>query len=198
MNSDWTVLLVTHTAAATIGVTIGVVQLLRAKGDGRHRVVGWLYVVFMMWTAISSFWIRHLRDGAFSWLHILSLVTIVTTTLAVIAIRRGDVRTHRANMLGGWFGAVGAMIFALAIPTRMLPTFALGSPLGALAAVAALAVTVWLLVLAGDRIARFAGPREGAVTDGDADGDGGAAGRSDGPVTDGRATSQMPGQSRRA
>ena len=150
----WTLLLVTHVAAALLSVSLGVVQLVRRKGDARHRLLGRVWVGLMLWTAVSSFWIRHLRDGAFSWLHVLSLVTLVTVTLGVVAIRRGDVRAHRGNMVGSWLGSAAAMVFALAIPARMIPTFAVDEPLGALAALATLAVTVAVLVLAGDRLAR--------------------------------------------
>ncbi|NHA66728.1 DUF2306 domain-containing protein [Phycicoccus flavus] len=159
----WTLLLVSHVAAALVSVGLGGVQLLRRKGDARHRLLGRVWVVLMLWTAVSSFWIRHLRDGAFSWLHILSLVTLVTVTLGVLAIRRGDVRGHRGNMTGSWLGSVIAMVFALAIPDRMLPTFAVTDPAGALAALAAVVATVVVLVLAGDRLATGAPRRPGVL-----------------------------------
>ncbi len=152
MNA-WTLLLVSHVGAAVVSVALGGVQLFRRKGDQRHRLVGRVWVVLMLWTAGSSFWIRHLRDGAFSWLHILSLVTLVTVTLGVLAIRRGDVKAHRGNMTGSWLGSVVAMAFALALPSRMIPTYAVDEPVGALTAVLTLAVVTAALVLLGDRLA---------------------------------------------
>lgn len=154
----WTLLLTSHVLAALVSVALGLVQLVRRKGDQRHRHLGRVWVVLMLWTAVSSFWIRHLRDGAFSWLHILSLVTLVTVTLGVWRIRRGDVQAHRGNMIGSWLGSVSAMVFALAVPTRMIPTFAVDEPLGAVAALAALALTVVALVVAGDLLARRTAP----------------------------------------
>ena len=151
----WTPLLVSHVAAALVSVGLGVVQLVRRKGDLRHRVLGRVWVALMLWTAVSSFWIRHLRDGGFSWLHVLSVVTLVTVTLGVVAVRRGDLRGHRGNMTGSWVGSAVAMVFAVAVPGRMLPTFALDEPLGALAALAALAATTAALVVVGDRLARL-------------------------------------------
>lgn len=150
----WTLVITTHVVAALVSVLLGLVQLLRRKGDTRHRYLGRVWVLLMLWTSVSSFWIRQLRDGAFSWLHVLSLVTLVTVTLGVVRIRRGDVQAHRGNMVGSWLGSGIAMVFALALPSRMLPTFAVGEPLGALAALAAVAGTVAALVLAGDRLAR--------------------------------------------
>lgn len=150
----WTLLILTHVVAALVSVLLGGVQLARRKGDARHRHLGRVWVVLMIWTAVSSFWIRHLRDGAFSWLHVLSLVTLVTVTLGVVNIRRGNVQGHRGNMIGSWLGSGFAMVFAMALPDRMLPTFALDEPLGAASALAAVAALVVVLVVAGDGLAR--------------------------------------------
>ncbi|MFV0458110.1 MAG: DUF2306 domain-containing protein [Actinomycetales bacterium] len=149
----WTPLIASHAAAAIVGVSLGVVQLVRRKGDLRHRLLGLVWVSLMLWTSFSSFWIRHLRDGAFSWLHILSLVTLVSMGLGVVAIRRGNLRAHRANLVGAWMGSIGALIFALALPARMIPTFAVHDPFGAGLAAVALAASTALVVLAGDRVA---------------------------------------------
>ncbi|MGG5257900.1 DUF2306 domain-containing protein [Phycicoccus avicenniae] len=154
----WTLLLTSHVAAALVSVGLGVVQLSRRKGDARHRHLGRVWVGLMLWTALSSFWIRHLRDGAFSWLHILSLVTLVTVTLGVLAIRRGDVRSHQGNMIGSWIGSAVAMVFAVAVPKRMIPTFAVDQPLGAVTALLVLAAVTAALVVVGDRLARRATP----------------------------------------
>ncbi|MGL4743166.1 MAG: DUF2306 domain-containing protein [Dermatophilaceae bacterium] len=164
MNTEpvWTLLLVTHVVAATTSVGLGAVQLLRRKGDLQHRLLGRVWVVLMLWTALSSYWIRHIRDGAFSWLHVLSLVTVVTVFLGVWKIRRGDVAGHRGNMTGSWLGSLGAMVFALAVPDRMIPTFAVDQPLGLLAAVAAVAGAGAVLVAGGNLLARR-GAEDGAV-----------------------------------
>ncbi len=153
----WNLLIVTHVVAALTSVLLGGVQLARRKGDARHKHLGRVWVALMLWAAVSSFWIRHLRDGAFSWLHILSLVTLVTVTLGVLGIRRGDLQGHRGNMIGSWMGSAFAMGFALAVPDRMLPTFAVDEPLGAAAALATVAALVVVLVLVGDRLARRGG-----------------------------------------
>ncbi len=113
----WTVLLVTHVAAALTSVGLGVVQLVRRKGDARHRLLGRVWVVLLLWTAASSFWIRHLRDGAFSWLHVLSLVTLVTVTLGVVNIRRGAVRPTGAT----WSAAGSARPPRWSSPWRCRP-----------------------------------------------------------------------------
>ena len=150
----WTPLLVSHVVAAVTGVLLGAHQVWRRPhGDTRHRILGRVWVVVMLWTAVTSFWIRHLGDGAFSWLHVLSVVTLVTVTLGVVNARRGNIPAHRGNMVGSWLGAVGAMVAATAVPDRMVPAYAVAQPGGALAFALSVVLATLVLVLAGSRLA---------------------------------------------
>ena len=113
----WTLLIVTHVVGALTSVVLGGYQVWRRpKGDTRHRLLGRVWVVLILWTAVSSFWIRHINEGAFSWLHVLSVVTLVTVTLGVVNAVRGNVPAHRGNMVRSWLGACGAMVAATAVP----------------------------------------------------------------------------------
>ncbi len=150
----WTLLIVTHVVGALTSVVLGGFQVWRRpKGDTRHRLLGRVWVVLILWTAVSSFWIRHINEGAFSWLHVLSVVTLVTVTLGVVNAVRGNVPAHRGNMVGSWLGACGAMVAATAVPGRMIPTYAVAQPSGALAFVVSVLVVTALLVAAGSRLA---------------------------------------------
>ena len=150
----WTLLIVTHVTAALTSVVLGGYQVWRRpKGDARHRLLGRAWVVLILWTAVSSFWIRHINEGAFSWLHVLSVVTLVTVTLGVVNAVRGNVAAHRGNMVGSWLGAVGAMVAATAVPGRMIPTYALAQPRGAAAFLVSVLVLTVVLVAAGSRLA---------------------------------------------
>ena len=162
----WTPLLVSHVVAALTSVVLGGYQLWRRpRGDARHRLLGRTWAVLLLWTAVTSFWIRDINEGAFSWLHVLSVVTLVTVTLGVVNARRGNVRAHRGNMVGSWLGAVGAMLAAIAIPGRMIPTYAVAEPGGALAFALSVLVMTVLLVLAGARLARAVDDRAARRTE---------------------------------
>ena len=152
---SWTPLLLSHVFAALTSVVLGGYQLWRRpRGDARHRLLGRTWAVLLLWTAVTSFWIRDINDGAFSWLHVLSVVTLVTVTLGVVNARRGNIQAHRGNMVGSWLGAVVAMLAATAIPGRMIPTYAVAEPGGALAFAASVLVMTVLLVLTGARLDR--------------------------------------------
>ena len=162
----WTPLLVSHVFAALTSVVLGGYQLWRRpRGDARHRLLGRVWAVLLLWTAITSFWIRDINEGAFSWLHVLSVVTLVTVTLGVVNARRGNVQAHRGNMVGSWLGAVGAMFAAIAIPGRMIPTYAVAEPGGALAFALSVLIMTVLLVLAGARLARAVDDRAARRTE---------------------------------
>ena len=150
-------LLVSHIFAASVGVLLGGYQLWRRpRGDARHRLLGRVWVALMAWTSVSSFWIRDLNEGAFSWLHVLSVVTVVSLVLGVWRARAGDIRGHMGPMIGSWIGSTIALVFAVAIPARHIPTFAVEQPLGAamfgLAIVLMTVAVVWL----GGRLAPVA------------------------------------------
>ena len=155
-----TLLVSAHAVTATMGLLLGGYQLMRRrKGDHTHRLLGWLWVLGMLFVASSSFAIRDLRDGQFSLLHLLSLVTLTSLVVGVVAARRGRVRVHRSSMAGSWLGLVGAFIPAVAIPGRDVPTFAVTNPGGAVFAAVAVTVVTAILIGAAHVVAsRRAGP----------------------------------------
>lgn len=109
-----------HLIAALLALAIGALNLARRKGTGAHRALGWVWVALMATAALSSFWIFGLRNGAGpSLVHLLSAWTLVALACAIYFIRRGNVRAHKAFMIGTFLGLVGAGLGALA-PGRLL------------------------------------------------------------------------------
>ena len=121
--TGWTALVAAHAVAATLALVLGAAQLLRRHfGDRVHRVVGRTWVACMYGVAGSSFLIRGLTPGSFSWIHILSVVTIVSLTAGLIAIRRRNVLRHAINMTLTYVGLIGALVGVVAVPSRLGPT----------------------------------------------------------------------------
>ncbi|WP_434967234.1 DUF2306 domain-containing protein [Janibacter indicus] len=145
-----TPLLLSHLVAALVALPLGGYQLFRpTKGDPQHVFLGRVWAGLMLWVAVSSYWIRDLREGQLSLLHILSTVTLVTVTLGIVQARRGNIAAHKGNMRGSWLGMCGAFVGAVAVPDRIIPTFVVTRPLEALVAVLVLALTTVLLIRAG-------------------------------------------------
>ena len=156
MSESWTLLIALHAAGATLAVVLGGYQVLRrGKGDVLHRRLGRLWMADMYWVTFSSFGIRRLDPGHFTWIHALSLWTILTLSLAVWTARRHDVRAHRRWVVGSYFGLLGAGVAAVAVPSRLLPQTAIHAPWALLGAL--LGVTV--LAVAGIQLAAHLPPR---------------------------------------
>ena len=67
-------------------------------------------------------------------------------SLGLVAAIRGDIQSHRGNMIGSWLGLVGAFIGAVAVPVRDIPTFVVTEPAQAFAAFVAVLVTAAAVV----------------------------------------------------
>ena len=121
----WTVIIILHAIAASLSLLLGAFQLLRPKkGDRFHRMVGRTWVVCMYTVCMSSFFIQGVADG-FSWLHGLSLFTTLTVSLGLYSAIKGNIAAHKANMIGSYFGSVGAFVGVVAVPTRRIPQLAM-------------------------------------------------------------------------
>lgn len=109
-----------HIAAAVFAIAVSIVLLAARKGTRLHKFTGRTWVAMLATVCISSFWIVELRDGSFSPIHILSAATLVSMAYAVVAARRGDIRTHKRAMLLTMAGALlGTSIFTL-MPGRIM------------------------------------------------------------------------------
>ena len=110
-----------HAFAAMAAFVLGAVQLAAPKGTPRHRAMGWLWVLLLATIAVSAFWIHTIRMvGPFSPIHLLSIFTLITLPLAVLAARRHRVVQHRRAMIAIFVGAlVVAGVFTIA-PGRIM------------------------------------------------------------------------------
>lgn len=96
-----------HAGAAMLAVVLGTLVLVLRKGTRLHKAMGRAWVGLMVLVALSSFLITEVRMlGPYSLIHALSLFALLGLVQAIRAIRRGDVRAHRANMIGLYCGAL--------------------------------------------------------------------------------------------
>jgi uncharacterized membrane protein len=96
-----------HAFAAMAAFVLGIVQLAAPKGTLPHRTMGYAWVGSMLVVAASSFAIHGRGQWAgFSVIHLLSILVLVLTPLAVLAARRHRVGTHRWAMISLFAGAL--------------------------------------------------------------------------------------------
>jgi uncharacterized membrane protein len=146
-----------HVATVLPAAVLGAVLLARRKGTPAHRLLGKIWLVLMVVTSFSTFFIHDLKTvGNFSPIHLLSVYVIVGSIPAIRAARRGDIRAHRAQVAGMYFGGiVVAGLFTL-VPHRVMGAIIFDGTSGLASGVAAALVCV-LLVAAGALAIREAG-----------------------------------------
>lgn len=135
-----------HAIVASLALLLGAVNLIRpTRGDQLHRRVGRVWVLAMYGTVVSSFWIRELNPGGFSWLHGLSLWTFVSLTIGLWAAVTGRIEVHRGFMRGTYIGTVAAFIGAVVVPQRDIPQLLVHHPM--LLSAVALGITAFAVAI---------------------------------------------------
>jgi uncharacterized membrane protein len=119
-----------HLATVVPAFAIGALQLLRRKGTPIHKFLGKVYMILMLATALITLAMpaevgpRFL--GHFGFIHAFSFLTLYSVPAAYFAIRRGNIKVHRANMIGLYVGGIliaGSFAFS---PGRMLHEWLFG------------------------------------------------------------------------
>jgi uncharacterized membrane protein len=115
-----------HVVGAVTALLIGGFILVRPKGGGLHRTLGWIWVVAMATTAASSFFLRGLNHDAFSFIHLLSGWVLVALPMALAATRKRNVTQHKRTMLGLYLGGLVFAGLLTFIPGRLMWQMFLG------------------------------------------------------------------------
>ena len=111
-------MLLVHLGFSLIALVLILAIMLLPKGRLAHRRLGRVAAAALALSALSSFGIQ--ARGHVSWLHILSVVTLVNLAWAAWAIRHGRVAAHRRAMMAGAGGLFIAGLFATFAPGRYL------------------------------------------------------------------------------
>ena len=114
---QWTPLIVMHAAFAATALLLGVQLLWRRKGSTAHRRLGWLWVLLMAAVALSSFGIYRER---FSWIHGLSVYTLIALAFGVMHARRRNIKAHRLTMISIFVGALLITGLFTLLPQRLI------------------------------------------------------------------------------
>lgn len=146
-----------HVATVLPAAVLGAVLLARAKGTPAHRLLGKIWLVLMVATSVSTFFIHGLNTvGGFSPIHLLSVYVIIGSVMAIRAARRRDIQAHRAHVAGMYFGGiVVAGLFTL-VPHRVMGMMVFDGASDLASGLAAGVISL-LLVAAGALVIREAG-----------------------------------------
>ena len=115
-------MILSHLFLALIALIIGSMNLFSKKGTSKHKIIGWFWITFMVYVSISSFWIKELNEGQYSWIHLLSIITILSLIFSIIAIKLRYIKIHSFFMVGTYIGLCIAGIFTL-LPGRFISNY---------------------------------------------------------------------------
>ena len=123
-----TIWLTLHLVSVIPAVPLGAYVLVRHKGDRLHRLLGRTWAGLMMIAALSSFGLHGalgLQGGRLSWIHLLSILTLVAIPRGVMQAIRGDITRHRRTMMRVYAALVIAGLFTF-LPGRLLGIWLFG------------------------------------------------------------------------
>ena len=98
-----------HLALIFLAVALTPIMLLRKRGDKLHRRLGWIWASSMFLTALVSFDIRMINAGQFSFIHLLSALTVIQVPRMIWHARKHDIPRHRRAVK---FIVTGALLIA--------------------------------------------------------------------------------------
>lgn len=107
-----------HVWTVLAALVLGLLQFVLPKGTGAHRVFGWMWAGAMLSTAVATFFIRDMRDGQFSPIHIFSVMALIGVPMA-LWLARVKAMSHARAMVGLYIGLVIAGVTAIA-PGRVI------------------------------------------------------------------------------
>ena len=103
-------LMYVHLATVIPCFVIGTVLLLIRKGTRVHVGFGRAYMILMLFTAgVTLFMPAKVGPTIldhFGWIHSFSFLTIYTVPTAYLAIKKGNVKSHKRKMILLYFGAI--------------------------------------------------------------------------------------------
>lgn len=111
---------------STIGPAfiIATYMMLIKKGTAQHKFLGRIYMVLMLFTATVTLFMSAqvgptLFDH-FGFIHLLSVLVLYSVPSAYFAIKAGDVKKHKLNMIGLYIGGMVVAGGFTLVPGRFL------------------------------------------------------------------------------
>lgn len=107
---SYVLLMFIHICTVLPCVFLGGILLIVRKGTRFHKTAGRIYMLLMLFTAsVTLFMPANVGPrilNHFGWIHLFSFLTIYTIPTAYMAIRKGNVQSHKRKMLILYFSAL--------------------------------------------------------------------------------------------
>lgn len=99
-----------HLATVVPSFIIGTILLIIKKGTRFHKISGRIYMILMLLTALVTLFMPAAVGPTlfdhFGWIHCFSFLTIYTVPTAYLAVKKGNIKSHKRKMILLYFGAI--------------------------------------------------------------------------------------------
>lgn len=120
---------IVHLVPALTAVLLGAFVLARPKGTADHKRYGRIWVALMYFVAATGLFIvggpLEIYNG-YGLIHLFSLLTIASLSVALWAIKTRRVTVHAISMTSTFIGLIGAGVAATLMPGRILHSLLFG------------------------------------------------------------------------
>lgn len=152
MLLSWSFAMIIHAIVATAAITLGGFNLARLKrGDRLHKIVGRAWVILMLVTSVSAFFIGGYDSVLSIALHALAAWTIISIISGVYFARKGNISAHKGFMIGSYLGLIGAFMGVVVVPDRRVPTWFDAYPLQMMAIALIIIALTWTFIYIASR-----------------------------------------------
>ena len=124
LNNSYEFLSFVHLSTIGPAFIIATYMMLIKKGTAQHKFLGRIYMVLMLFTAMVTLFMSAqvgptLFDH-FGFIHLLSVLVLYSVPSAYFAIKAGDVKKHKFNMIGLYIGGMLVAGGFTLVPGRFL------------------------------------------------------------------------------
>ena len=124
LNNSYEFLSFVHLSTIGPAFIIATYMMLIKKGTAQHKFLGRIYMMLMLFTAMVTLFMSAqvgptLFDH-FGFIHLLSVLVLYSVPSAYFAIKAGDVKKHKLNMIGLYIGGMVVAGGFTLVPGRFL------------------------------------------------------------------------------
>tara|TARA_B110000902_G_scaffold13738_1_gene16435 strand:- start:240 stop:638 length:399 start_codon:yes stop_codon:yes gene_type:complete len=124
LNNSYEFLSFVHLSTIGPAFIIATYMMLIKKGTAQHKFLGRIYMVLMLFTAMVTLFMSALVGPTlfdhFGFIHLLSVLVLYSVPSAYFAIKAGDVKKHKLNMIGLYIGGMVVAGGFTLVPGRFL------------------------------------------------------------------------------
>ena len=102
-----------HATLALLAVPLGLYILLTKKGTKQHKMLGRIWVIFLIIVSLTAIFIQTINPGQYSWIHLLIPFTLVSLIYSIWNIKKYKKTkierykySHMYSMIGVYVGAL--------------------------------------------------------------------------------------------